>query len=93
MDEISGLNDDVNLYKGVGKMYVLFNSKRNSPQCEDRFMMMPRKEMEQELKAQEKELTDDINNLNKKVRITFSSRSVLIYLSIHPDKISRKTVQ
>ena len=33
----------------------------------DRFMMVPRKTMEQELKAQEKELTDDINNLNKKV--------------------------
>lgn len=32
-----------------------------------RFMMVPQKTMEQELKGQEKELTDDINNLNKKV--------------------------
>lgn len=30
-------------------------------------MMVPQKAMEQELKGQEKELTDDINNLNKKV--------------------------
>ncbi|KAF5368375.1 hypothetical protein D9758_002460 [Tetrapyrgos nigripes] len=52
MEEIGGLEDDVNLYKGVGKM----------------FMMMPRKEMEQELKSQEKELSDDINNLNKKTK-------------------------
>lgn len=29
--------------------------------------MVPQKAMEQELKGQEKELTDDINNLNKKV--------------------------
>jgi len=41
---------EVNLYKGVGKM----------------FMMVPRQTMEGELKAQEKELSDDINNLNKK---------------------------
>jgi len=33
-----------------------------------RFMMVPRKTMEKELKTQEKELTDDINNLNKKVK-------------------------
>ncbi|KAK7465298.1 hypothetical protein VKT23_005277 [Stygiomarasmius scandens] len=52
MDEIGALGEDVNLYKGVGKM----------------FMMMPRNEMEQELKSQEKELTDDINNLNKKTK-------------------------
>ena len=30
--------------------------------------MVPRKTMEKELKNQEKELTDDINNLNKKVK-------------------------
>ncbi|KAJ7492234.1 Prefoldin [Mycena latifolia] len=50
IDEISGIEGDVNLYKGVGKM----------------FMMVPRKEMEKELKAQEKELSDDISNLTKK---------------------------
>ncbi|KIK97678.1 hypothetical protein PAXRUDRAFT_31649 [Paxillus rubicundulus Ve08.2h10] len=50
IDEITSIRGDVNLYKGVGKM----------------FMMVPPKVMEQELKGQEKELTDDINNLNKK---------------------------
>jgi prefoldin subunit 1 len=48
--EIATIEGDVNLYKGVGKM----------------FMMVPQKAMEQELKSQEKELTDDINGLNKK---------------------------
>ncbi|KAG1754709.1 Prefoldin [Suillus paluster] len=52
IDEIQGIEGDVNLYKGVGKM----------------FMMVPRKTMEQELKTQEKELTDDINSLNKKAK-------------------------
>ncbi|KAJ7024392.1 Prefoldin [Mycena alexandri] len=50
IEEISELEGDVNLYKGVGKM----------------FMMVPRKEMEKELKGQEKELADDISNLTKK---------------------------
>ncbi|KAF8240806.1 Prefoldin [Tricholoma matsutake] len=50
IDEINQMEGDVNLYKGVGKM----------------FMMVPRKTMERELKTQEKELSDDINNLNKK---------------------------
>ncbi|KAF8633603.1 hypothetical protein AX15_001391 [Amanita polypyramis BW_CC] len=49
-NEISQLERSVNLYKGVGKM----------------FMMVPRKSLEDELKQQEKELTDDINSLNKK---------------------------
>ncbi|KAJ8587788.1 Prefoldin [Rhizopogon salebrosus TDB-379] len=52
IDEIQGIQGDVNLYKGVGKM----------------FMMVPRKTMEKELKTQEKELTDDITNLNKKAK-------------------------
>lgn len=50
ISEISSVGRDVNLYKGVGKM----------------FMMVPQKTMEQELKTQEKELTDEINSLNKK---------------------------
>jgi hypothetical protein len=33
--------------------------------------MVPQKAMEQELKSQEKELTDDINGLNKKVASAF----------------------
>ncbi|KIM70110.1 hypothetical protein SCLCIDRAFT_1207405 [Scleroderma citrinum Foug A] len=48
--EISSVGPDVNLYKGVGKM----------------FMMVPQKSMEQELKSQEKELTEEINSLGKK---------------------------
>ncbi|KAF7307347.1 hypothetical protein MIND_00528700 [Mycena indigotica] len=50
IDEITGIKGDVNLYRGVGKM----------------FMGVPRKEMENELKSQEKELTDDIASLAKK---------------------------
>ncbi|KAJ8515422.1 hypothetical protein ONZ45_g7164 [Pleurotus djamor] len=50
IDEISRMENDVNLYKGVGKM----------------FMMEPRPTMEKDLKTQEKELTDDINSLLKK---------------------------
>ncbi|KAH9486435.1 putative prefoldin subunit 1 [Psilocybe cubensis] len=50
IDEISQMKGDVNLYKGVGKM----------------FMHVPRDVMEGELKAQEKELSDDITSLNKK---------------------------
>ncbi len=34
--------------------------------------MVPRKEMENDLKGQEKELNDDINSLNKKVHLRFS---------------------
>ncbi|RDB29465.1 putative prefoldin subunit 1 [Hypsizygus marmoreus] len=52
IDEISQIEEDVNLYKGVGKM----------------FMMVPRKTMEDELKSQEKELSDDITSLGKKVK-------------------------
>ncbi|KAK7063881.1 Prefoldin [Favolaschia claudopus] len=50
IEEIGAIKGDVNLYKGVGKM----------------FMMVPRKEMEKDLKDQEKELSDDITSLNKK---------------------------
>ncbi|KDQ15210.1 hypothetical protein BOTBODRAFT_65600 [Botryobasidium botryosum FD-172 SS1] len=44
--------EDVNLYKGVGKM----------------FMQVPRPILEKDMKSQEKELTDDISNLNKKIK-------------------------
>ncbi|TFK26773.1 Prefoldin [Coprinopsis marcescibilis] len=50
INEIAQIPGDVNTYKGVGKM----------------FMMVPRTDMEKELKTQEKELTDDIVGLNKK---------------------------
>jgi prefoldin subunit 1 len=50
MEEINQMDADVNMYKGVGKM----------------FLMVPKKTMAQDLKSQEKELSDDITNLNKK---------------------------
>ncbi|KAF4573397.1 prefoldin subunit beta family protein [Pleurotus pulmonarius] len=52
IDEISQMDNEVNLYKGIGKM----------------FMMVPRPEMEKDLKTQEKELSEDINNLTKKAK-------------------------
>jgi len=52
IDEINPLDQNVNMYKGVGKM----------------FMMVPRATMEKELKDQEKELSQDINALNKKTK-------------------------
>ncbi|KAF8807905.1 Prefoldin [Phlegmacium glaucopus] len=50
IDEISQMKGDVKLYKGIGKM----------------FMHVPRSTMEEELKNQEKDVSDDIANLNKK---------------------------
>ncbi|KAJ3750963.1 Prefoldin [Lentinula detonsa] len=55
IEEIGAIKQDVNLYKGVGKIHNL-----------KRFMMVPRKEMEKQLKSQEKEISDDIASLNKK---------------------------
>lgn len=40
--------------------------------------MVPRPEMEQDLKGQEKDLSDDINNLNKKVCLITLKHSKLI---------------
>ncbi|KAA1471419.1 Prefoldin [Dentipellis sp. KUC8613] len=52
INEISEMEPNVNMYKGVGKM----------------FMMVPRPEMEADLKAQERGLTDDIASLSKKTK-------------------------
>ncbi|KAF8499208.1 Prefoldin [Russula emetica] len=52
MTEIGQTEDSVNVYRGVGKM----------------FMMVPRSTMEKDLKNQERALTDDINSLGKKVK-------------------------
>jgi len=52
VSEIGQIEHGVNVYKGVGKM----------------FMMVPRTTMEKDLKNQERSLTDDINSLNKKVK-------------------------
>ena len=46
-----------------------------------RFMMVPRPTMEKELKAEEKELTDDINSLNKKVSLVFLQGQFKLMLS------------
>ena len=40
--------------------------------------MVPSTEMERDLKGQEKDLSDDINNLNKKVHLITPNRSKLI---------------
>ena len=70
IDEIGQIEGDVNLYKGVGRMCVRIQFREMS--CSPlsmlhRFMIVPRKEMEGDLKTQEKEISDDIASLNKKV--------------------------
>ncbi|KAI0271487.1 Prefoldin [Gloeopeniophorella convolvens] len=52
ISEIAQTQDSVNVYKGVGKM----------------FLMVPRPVMEKDLRSQEKGLTDDISSLNKKTK-------------------------
>ncbi|KAG6874371.1 hypothetical protein C0995_015107 [Termitomyces sp. Mi166 len=68
IDEISQIEEDVNLYKGVGKMCATVDLQLGVMLTFCRFMLVPRKTMESELKAQEKELADDISNLNKKTK-------------------------
>ncbi len=71
IEEVTSLQGDVNLYKGVGKMCVCplavdlqtFLHRFPPP----RFMNVPRPRMENDLRAEEKELTEDIKNLEKKV--------------------------
>lgn len=70
IDEISQMKGDVKLYKGVGKMSVICPCEPHSfglISVHGRFMHVPRTTMEEELKGQEQELSDDIANLNKKV--------------------------
>jgi len=52
MEEVKSLEEDVNLYKGVGKMFV----------------MTPRPAMLKELGAKDKEASDDITSLDKKAK-------------------------
>lgn len=40
-----------------------------------RFMSVPRPQMDKDLKTEEKELTDDINNLTKKVGLSSTNRN------------------
>ena len=56
-----------------------------------RFMMVPRPTMERQLKAEEKELADDIKNLEKKVRIL--SFDVRLLLPAPSEQIPGETVQ
>jgi prefoldin subunit 1 len=69
IDEISQMKGDVKMYKGIGKMSVIClcdPPKLWSYHCPCRFMHVPRSTMEAELKSQEKDISDDIANLNKK---------------------------
>ncbi|KAF8591585.1 Prefoldin [Ramaria rubella] len=50
IDEIHSIEGDVNMYRGVGKM----------------FMAVPRATMEKNLKTEEKGLSDELSGLNKK---------------------------
>jgi len=62
------MKGEIKLYKGIGKMYFLVITC--TVYSEDRFwrfMHVPRKEMEEKLKREEKELADEITSLNKKV--------------------------
>lgn len=62
------MDKDVNLYKGVGKMYALRRLDNAAYSLsQPRFLMVPRDTMEKDLQSQEKDLTEDINNLSKKV--------------------------
>lgn len=53
-------------------------------------MMVPRKDMEKQLKTQEKELSDDISSLNKKVR---KETWGICELTRCVDKILREAIQ
>jgi prefoldin subunit 1 len=89
IDEIQGIQGDVNLYKGVGKMCVSTSrTTRTIRNFHSRFMMVPRKTMEKELKTQEKELTDDITNLNKKVKVLSSFAGLSLTSCDTPGKVS-----
>ncbi|KAF8529195.1 Prefoldin [Hysterangium stoloniferum] len=52
IDEIHSMEGDVNMYKGVGKMFIA----------------VPRSTMEKDLRTEEKGLSDDLSGLNKKTK-------------------------
>ncbi len=54
-------------------------------------MHVPRKEMEEKLKKQEKELADEINSLNKKVGSYYMAQSFFAYWILV--EISGKAIQ
>ncbi|CAG8657660.1 12043_t:CDS:2, partial [Acaulospora colombiana] len=56
--EVSSLESDVNVYRGVGKM----------------FLHIPKPEMEKDLKKQEKDLSDDLDSLAKKMERDLQSK-------------------
>ena len=93
IDEISQMKSDVKLYKGVGKMSVICLYEPQSfglINVRDRFMHVPRNTMEEELKGQEKELSDDIANLNKKVGFMYHLSWDLVYASAFKSKYLEK---
>lgn len=69
-NEIGSMQGDLHLYKPVGKMYRSkpVDRQKISLLVLFRFLQVPRKDMEGNLKSQERELTDDISGLSKKVR-------------------------
>lgn len=79
------------MYKGVGKMWVIQLWLLVARLTVPRFLMVPRTDMEKELKDQEKDLSDDISGLNKKAGGQYLW--VCIRLIFIPDKISREAVQ
>jgi hypothetical protein len=71
MNEIGALDPEVNVYRGVGKMSVVRHTGRisfmKSFLTTNRFLQVPRPDLDKSLKKQEKELSDDLDVLNKKV--------------------------
>lgn len=87
------MDSDVNMYKGVGKMSVSYFSLRLAWRLtRGRFLMVPRPAMEKDLKGQEKELTDDINNLNKKVSPKGVSYSIRLSRNVCSPNIWRNNL-
>lgn len=76
INEIAAIpkDEDVKMYKGVGKMYVprdhpcAPSSEYAHPWRCFRFVQVPRATMEKQLKSQEKESIEEINVLQKKVK-------------------------
>lgn len=93
IEEIKALDEDVNLYKGVGKMYgsCYICKARVSLVCTvRRFLQVPRPTMEKDLKNEEKEITDDINSLTKKVRVLYVVNETIAYSPRHQSKYLEK---
>lgn len=58
-----------------------------------RFMMVPRKDMERELKNQEKDLSDDITSLSKKVSLGVRVNTLTAHTELPVVEVSGEAVQ